>query len=171
MAGATKPGYSPVDDPISRLAAVGSSTRVLMTVGLLTFSLGTFLYAMAVRPFLPGGTWVAAFATSLATVGVIVFPLDRSATGDQLHAVFAIAAYIALALTPALAARPLASSGRDPLAQLSAATGVLCGLCLAITLLGAAPGLFQRIGLTLGHGWIAGSAAWMLLRDRHKRHS
>jgi hypothetical membrane protein len=164
LAGARKPDYSPVDDAISGLAAVGSSTRGVMTLGLLAFSVGTVLYISAARAVLPGSVWLPLLATSLATLGVVAFPLGRSSAGDDIHAVFAVAAYVTLAATPLLAARPLAACGRRRIAHLSVATGTGCALCLAATLLGTAPGLFQRVGLTLGHLWIAASAVWMLRR-------
>ena len=39
IGGATKDGYSPVHDAISRLAAIGSSARPLMTAGFVAFGL------------------------------------------------------------------------------------------------------------------------------------
>lgn len=162
LAGAVEPGYSPVRGAISRLAAVGASTRVLMTGGLLGFSVGALCYASALRSSVLGPASKAAFGTGVATLGVVVFPLGVSSMIDAVHAAFAVCAYAALAATPVLAARPLAASGRRSLALLSLLTGVVTALCLAGAVAGAPVGLWQRVGLTLGHAWIVWSAAWLL---------
>jgi hypothetical membrane protein len=159
---AIKAHYSPTDDAISRLAAVGASTRPLMTAGFIAFGIGVPAYAAALRVAVPGRAWLAAAATGIATVGVAAFPLDASPTGDTVHAAFAAAAYAALAATPLLAARPLAAGGRRGAARLSVGAGSVSAVLLAATLAGPVHGLLQRAGLTLGHAWLAVAAAWIL---------
>ena len=162
LGGAIEPGYSPIDDAISQLAAVDASVRLLMTVGLAGFGVGMMLYAGALRTAVPGPAWKAALGAGVAVFGVIAFPLGVSPMTDDLHGFFAIATYVALVAMPLLAARPLVAAGRRGIARLSVTTGVAAGLCLAGTALGATPGLLQRIGLTLVDTWVVGSAACIL---------
>ena len=51
--GAATKGYSPIDDAISRLAAVGTTTRPFMTAGFVCFGLAVPIYASALRRYLP----------------------------------------------------------------------------------------------------------------------
>lgn len=169
LGGAIEAGYSPVHEPISRLAAVDASVRLLMTTGLVAFGLALLLHAGALRAAVPGPAWKAAFATGVATFGVVAFPLGQTSMTDAVHGAFAIAAYATVVAVPLLAARPLAASGRRGVARLSVATGVVSGLCLAATVLGATPGLLQRVGLTLVDLWIVASAACLLRRGRTAR--
>ena len=162
FAGAMERGYSPAHDAISRLAAVGSSVRLLMTAGFVGFAFGMLLYAGVLRASVPGPASTAVVATSIATFGVMALPLGVNSRIDDVHGAFAIVAYATLVATPLLAARPLAVGGRRGVARLSVATGVVAGLCLAGTLLGPVPGLMQRVGLTLVDAWVVASAVWML---------
>jgi hypothetical membrane protein len=164
--GATEPGYSPVDDAISRLAAVGASTRPLMTAGLVVYGTGVAVYAVPLRSSVPGSAWKAALATGLAALGVAAFPLDASSTIDVVHGGVASVGYLTLAATPLLAARALAASGHRRAAAISVVVGVVSGLCLAATVIGPGHGLVQRIGLTLSDGWLVASALWMLCGGR-----
>jgi hypothetical protein len=82
------------------------------------------------------------------------------------HGVFAGAAYAALAATPIVAASRLRSRGQRKLAQVSVATGVVCGAVLLASVVGptGVHGLLQRVGLTLGDVWLMTSAATLLRR-------
>jgi hypothetical protein len=164
VGGAVARNYSPVDDAISRLAAVDASTRALMTTGFVTFGVGVPLYGLALRERLPGPAWTSAVATGLATLGVAAFPLDRSSTVDLVHGAFASAGYVTLAGVPLLAAAPLRRKGFRRGAAASLAVGAASGVCLIATLAGERHGLFQRAGLTIGDAWLVASALW-LLRD------
>ena len=161
LAGGT---YAPLDDAISRLAAVDADTRALMTAGFVVFGVSLPAYGMALHRAVPGAAWagLAAGATGLATLGVAATPLDRSTVVDQLHAVFAGLGYVTLAATPLLAARPLRARGHRGLARFGSAAGVVSGLALSLTLGGAPTGLFQRLGLTVTDLWIMVSAAAIL---------
>lgn len=162
VGGVSTRGYSPVDDAISRLAAVGASTRPLMTAGFVAFGVAVPVYSAALRVSVPGPAWKAALGTGLATLGIALFPLDVSSTIDNVHAAVATLGYVTLAATPLLAARPLAAAGYRRAAEASVAVGVGAGLCLAGTVVGPAHGLLQRLGLTLGDAWLVTSAVWML---------
>ena len=155
---ATKAGYSPVDDAISRLAAVGASTKPLMTAGFVTFGLGVPVYAVALRRALGGLAWATAAATGLATIGIAALPLERSAAVDAWHGVAAGVAYVTLAATPLLGCRSLRERGCRRLAALSGLVGVVTAMSLALSLTGLPTGLLQRIGLTTGDVWIMATA-------------
>jgi hypothetical protein len=162
VGGAVATDYSPVDDAVSRLAAIDAPTRALMTSGFVAFGVGVPLYGLALRERLPGPAWVSAVTTGLATLGVAAFPLDRSATVDLVHGAFASVGYATLAGVPLLAARPLREQGRTRAAAASLAVGAVAGACLLATLAGRRHGLLQRAGLTAGDAWIAASALWLL---------
>lgn len=167
VGGALKHGYSPRQDAISKLAAIGASTRPLMTAGFVCFGLAVPVYGLALREALPGRAWMAAVATGGATLGVAAFPLGVSSTGDAVHGCWATAGYVTLVAVPLLAAPALSDGGDRWAARASVATGVASGLCLAATLLGSSHGFWQRAGLTLGDGWVAVSAVALLAgRDR-----
>ena len=162
--GARRAGYSPVHDPISRLAEVGSSTRPAMTGGFLAFGLGVAVYSTALRQRMPGAS-IAAATTALATAGVAAFPLGAS-MGDDPHAAAAGIAYASLVAIPALGARTLGRQGHHAAARASVTIAVAAGSALvASTLTSSHTGLFQRLGLTVADVWIVGSAIWLLRQD------
>ena len=160
LLGPRLPGYSPVDDPISRLAAAGARDAAVMTGGLVAFGVGLPLYGAALRDALPGPAWATATATGLAALGVAAFPLASSR--DALHGAMAGVAYATLAATPLLAAAPLARAGRRRWAGASVAAGTVSALALSATAAGPATGLFQRVGLTVAHAWVVASAVGIL---------
>ena len=158
-------GYSILEDAISRLAAVGASTRWLMSAGFVGFSVGVAIYAYGLRSILDGPAWMAALIASIATLGVALFPLDHSGVVDLLHGAAAFTGYIALSALPLCTAPELSRRGHSRAARLSRVCGTISAAALAATLLGPAHGLFQRIGVTVGDAWIAGSALFLLRRQ------
>lgn len=167
-AAATSAPYSSIDEAISRLAAVGSDTRWLMTAGFVTFGLALPVYASALRATVPGRAWMTAAATGVATLAVATAPLDRSETIDRLHAIFAGIGYLTLAATPLLAAAPLRAMGHRRLARSGLAAGLTSVTALALTTTGLPTGLFQRVGLTVSDAWIIATAL-TVLRGVHQR--
>lgn len=161
--------YSPVSDAISRTAAVGSPERWLMTSGFLLYAAGSAAGSIALRRTVPGPAWIANAVNSAATVGVALTPLDRSAAVDGAHAVTATTGYVSLALTPLLAARPLADAGHTAAARASVGVAAAVGACLIATVgSNDASGLLQRIGLTVGDAWLIAAGAVLLAgRSRH----
>jgi hypothetical membrane protein len=156
------PGYSPVHEPISRLAAVEASSRSVMTGGFVVFGVGVALYAREISRCLSGAAGAAAAATAAATVGIAVTPLG-SALGGAPHAACAGVAYAALASTPALGARAFARRGDRGAAVISTVVAVASGASLlASAVAGTRVGLLQRLGLTLGDAWIVASAVWLV---------
>ena len=160
--GTGQPGYSPVDDPISRLASIGAPTRVPMTAGLLAFGAGVAAYASALAAALPGPAALAAALTATGAVGIAALPLSPG-EGSVAHDVVAGLTYASLATTPLLGARGLHARGLGLPARLSTAVGVASAAALAAgAMVPRGGGLLQRLGLTLGHAWIVASAAWIM---------
>jgi len=160
IGGAVQDGYSPVDEPISRLAAVDASARIVMNAGLVALGVGLLLFAVALRDHVEGAAWAGAAVSGLATLGVVAVPLGRSAEGDGLHGSLAFAGYLSLVAIPILTAR---RSTRRPRAALSLAMGVLAALCLLGALASSsAVGALQRAGLLFAHAWIVGVSVSLL---------
>lgn len=167
--GATARGYEPIENPISRLAAVGAPTRPAMTIGFLAFAAGVGAYASAVRADFDGATAAATAGTAVATVGIATLPLGAP-NGDGAHAVAAAAAYVTLAATPILGAVRYAKRRQLGMARLSRAVGILSGVALTASALAPSRhGFYQRVGLTVGHLWIAATAVGILRRPPHGR--
>ena len=151
-----------VNDAISRLGAVGAETRALMTAGFVSFTVCVLIFSFSLRAALPGGAWIAAASTAIATLGVAAFPLDHSATVDTLHGLSATIGYVTLAATSLLASRQLRVQGDRRAATVSVLAGTATALCLAATILGPADGLFQRLGVSIGDLWIVAASVRML---------
>lgn len=159
VAGGARAGaaYSPIDDPISELAAAGASTRPLMTAGFLGFSAGMVVFATELRRRFPGGVWLAALVDVAGTVGVAATPLRAGV--DGLHGIFAGTAYVGHVGVPLLAARSLWRRGGRPAAVASAITAAAAAAALlASATAPSAHGLYQRTGLTLVDIWFVVAA-------------
>jgi hypothetical membrane protein len=163
-AGGLTPGYSPIEEPVSRLAAAGAPHRGLMNAGFLVFAAALPVYAVPLRAALRGPAWLAAVACGLGSAGIAATPLGFSDGLDAAHAAAAGSTYLALAALPLLAARPLAASGRPRAARASAAAGVVAGTCLGASIVAEPVGLLQRAGLTLVDVWIVASALALVRR-------
>lgn len=157
-AAATSAPYSSIDDAISRLAAVGSDTRWLMTAGFVTFGISLPVYASALRSVVPARAWMTAAATGLATLAVAAAPLDHSHTVDRMHGVFAGIGYLTLAATPLLAAPSLWAMGHRRLARTGVAAGVTSAIALVLSTTSLPTGLFQRVGLSVSDVWVVATA-------------
>jgi len=145
LAGALQPpGYNPVRDTISALAAHGATDRWVMTSALAGLGICHVVTAMGLPPARSAGRVVLA-GGGVATVMVSVFP--QPAHGNSLaHTVSAAVAFVALAAWPALAAR-----SRPPMPLLrpsasAAASVVLMGLVVwfAAEIHGGQRGLAER---------------------------
>ena len=159
--------HSPVEDTISRLAAVEAPTRPLMTAGMVVFGVAVPVYALALRRSLPGRAWIAAAVTGVSTLGVAAAPLDRSDLVDDLHVVAAGAGYVSLAVVPLLARSGLIAAGHRPLAMFGVTMSAVAAVALPTSLVVSQTGLFQRIGLTAGDLFLTASVPVVarLLRD------
>ena len=157
-AGALTKGYSPVQESISRLAAVRAPKRQLMTAGFVCFGVAVPAYGVALRKSLAGPAWAAATVSGVATLGVGTVPLGTSALFERVPYGLAVLGSSSLALTPILASQGLSARGYGRAALASRLLGALSGACLAAPAFSQAEGLFQRVGLTLAEGWLAASA-------------
>jgi hypothetical protein len=144
--GATAEGYDPTRQAISRLAELGAGTRPAMTAALVALGTGMVLYGLALRP---RRWWPVPVANGLATFAVAALPLGG--TVDTAHGVAAAVGYVTLAAIPA------ARGTRLPVL-----VGLACGACLVASVLVARDGLFQRLGLTIGHLWVVATAVGLL---------
>jgi hypothetical protein len=140
--------YNPLHDPISRLAAVGSSTRAPMTAGFVVFSVGLACYALSAREHLDKRVAALAAVNAAATLGVAAFPLEGFG-GSIGHAASAFTGYATLAAMPAVRGHKVWS-------------GAIAAALVASILSESHTGLFQRTGLTLGDAWIVATAIAML---------
>jgi hypothetical membrane protein len=167
VAGASADGYSPLRDAISQLAREGAPTVPLMTAGLVAFGLLMPVWALSLRRVLGTPVACAAAVAGLATLGVALLPLTREGgrPQDVAHAVVAGIGYVAMALTPLLAAAPLRRLGLSRLAGTSAVVGVVSALALvgSVLVLERSGGL-QRLGLTVVDAWHVVVATWVLRR-------
>ena len=169
VGGLRMPDYTPVYDAISRLAAVGSPERVLMSTGFVVYGVAVTVGGLAVRASVISRAWPAVVVNGLATLAVAALPLDVSAAGDRAHGVAATVGYVSLALAPALAVAPLHRAGLRPAAVVSGVASIGIGLCLALTVVADAKGAFQRGGLGIGDVWLV--AAGLALATVHSTRS
>jgi hypothetical membrane protein len=169
VAGAIRtPGYSSVDTAISRLAAVGASTRPLMTAGMITFGVALPVFSRALREEFGDAVAAAAIVAGVGTLAVAALPLDVSHSVDVAHGVAATIAYLGTAGMPALALGTLRRRGSDSAATLSVVIAAVSAASLAATTVGPAHGFFQRLGLTVADVWMVAVALTLLRRpSRH----
>lgn len=151
----TRADYSPIDDAISRLAAVDSDVRWFMTAGFVLFAGTMQLFANAVRVQFDVATAGMVSANGFATLAVAATPLDNSPTIDQLHNVAAISGYLSLAAIPLLARSKLRERDKATLAGVGMVAALVAAISLSLSALGLPTGLFQRLGLTVVDIWIA----------------
>lgn len=104
VAGALSPGYDPVRQTISELAAGDAPTRVLMTVFFVLTGLSHLVTVTFARGIGIAGR-VAFLVGALATLGVAAFPLPSVAGSSATHTAFAMIGFIALAAWPLLGMR------------------------------------------------------------------
>ena len=160
-------GYDPLRDAISQLARVGAPTMLSMSACFVVFGLLVPLWAPTVaRELATPALRPAVTVAGLATVAVAALPLTREPGGTQdlLHTVAAGTGYVAMALTPLLAAGGLRRLGRRRAAGLSAAVGVVSAVSLVLTVVTDTSGLFQRLGLGVVDVWHVVVAGWVLGR-------
>jgi hypothetical membrane protein len=98
------PSYNAVRDTISALAGLGATDRWIMTVASAGLGICHFVTALGLRPAAMLGRCVFGVG-GLATLLVTAFPLPRDGP-SRVHGIVALVAFVALAIWPALAARP-----------------------------------------------------------------
>lgn len=153
VSGAMTPGYSPIRDPISDLAAVDATSRGLMNVGFGAFAVSVGAAVIPARLFLGTPAAVTLAANVVLTVGIALAPLGQSPEGDRAHAVVAGLGYLALAAMGPSAARTLAK--RSPaLGRASAVVGAVSIACLGLSLVRPEAGFWQRAGILATDAWL-----------------
>lgn len=160
-------GYDPLSDAISQLAREGAPTRWAMTACFVAFGVLLTLWAGTVARELGAAALRPVVAVAgLTTLAVAALPLTRDPGGTQdlLHGIAAGTGYVAMALTPLVAALALRRSGRTAAAGISLAVGAVSAGALVGTLLVDGSGVFQRLGLTVVDAWHVAVAAWVLRR-------
>lgn len=161
-------GYDPLADAISQLAREGAPTRALMTSGFVVFGLLLPVWACRLgRELGSRAVRTAAVVAGVATLGVALLPLtgEGGQSQDVGHAVAAGIGYVAMALTPLLASRPLRRMGYGRAAGSSAVVGMVSAVALVGTVLVVdRSGGMQRLGLTVVDLWHVGVAVWVLRR-------
>lgn len=160
-------GYDPLDDAISQLAREGAPTRTAMTLAFIAFGVLVPLWAGTIAEELDAPVLRPVVITAgLATLAVAAIPLAREPGGTQdlLHGVAAGIGYVAMALTPLVAAGALRRTGRGAAALGSLAIGVISVAALLATLFADGSGGFQRLGLTVVDAWHVAAAVWVFRR-------
>jgi hypothetical membrane protein len=102
-AGRQPPGYKPVRDTISSLAARGATDRWVMTAALLAVGLCDLVTGAGLRPARWAGR-IALMGGGVATMMVAAFPQPVRGNGID-HTIAATVAFITLALWPVMAVR------------------------------------------------------------------
>jgi hypothetical protein len=154
IGGLTVPGYSPVEDHISSLAAIGAPSRMLMSVGFAAYAVGVGTAAWPLRRVIGNGASTALGCNALLVFGVLLTPEGISSAVDLLHGGFAFLIYLSLALVGPLAGPTFRRSGLRGWAIASLAVGAVTAVSLWISFEETRSGLFQRIGLTTTDLWL-----------------
>ena len=154
VGGARTPGYSPIDDAISRIAAIGAPNRELMTTAFVAYGASVIVGSTALRSSPLQRTWALAAVNGAATVAVAALPLEHSTAMDTWHGVAAGVGYVSIAALQLSSVGPLRSTGHERAAALALAGGVVTGAALVATTVSEANGFWQRLGLTVGDVWL-----------------
>ena len=135
VAGRVAPGYSPVRDAISDLAATHASTRVAMTLGFVVFGVGVIAFGLALRGAGAGPAWISVVATAGFTLAVAATPLGgrpaTSCTECSRHS-----ATSRSRRRPSWAPGTFATTAGAGWVRYSRATGVLAAACLLASAFG-----------------------------------
>ena len=167
--GARTPGYDPFEQAISELAREDAATRVPMTAAFVVFGVLICVWArpLARELAVPALRPVVTVA-GLATLAVAALPLTREggSAQDAAHAAAALTGYVAMAVTPLVAARGLRGWRRE----LSLLVGGVSAYALAWSVV-TGSGAHQRLGLTVVDLWHVVVAASVLAGAARARSS
>jgi hypothetical membrane protein len=180
VAGALYPGYSPVREAVSQLAATTSPSAPIMIVGF--FALGTAVIAAGVGMFRTLRPGAAARTAAVLTVigGPLLFAigLARQSCSDftgacraaeeagtiplhhVLHNLLSALLFLLLTIAVFLQARALHRTGARRLVLPAVAVGIVSSVTLVALVgasLGPAAGLVERAYLLVMFGWLAAS--------------
>ena len=163
-AGRQPPGYNPVRDTISSLAARGASDRWLMTAALVAVGVCYVVTGAGLRPARTAGR-IALMGGGIATVMVAAFPQPVRGNGVA-HTIAATIAFAALAIWPVLAVRRRSGVPVLSVAAAISATAVMVGFLAWFTLEihGSHRGVAER-------GAALAEVAWPLVMAVGARHT
>jgi hypothetical membrane protein len=166
---ARTPGYDPFEAAISELAREGARTRGAMTAAFVVFGVLICVWArpLARELAVPALRPVVTVA-GLATLAVAALPLTREGgqAQDTAHAVAAFTGYVAMAVTPLVAARGLRGWRRE----VSRLVGGVSAYALVWSVV-TGSGAHQRLGLTVVDVWHVVVAASVLAGSSLRRSS
>jgi len=148
------PGYNPLEDHISSLAAVNAPSRLLMNLGFASFAIGVGMAAWRLARVIGNGAALALACNALFVFAVMLTPGGKSSGIDFLHGGFAFLVYLTLALVGPLAALTFRKRGLSSWTIASLAVGTLTAVSLWVSLGETGSGLLQRIGLTTTDLWL-----------------
>lgn len=171
VGGGRTPDYSPVNDAISRIAAVGAPNRDVMTAAFVAYGASVIVGSTALRASPLRRVWTIAAVNGAATIAVAALPLEHSASMDTWHGVAAGVGYVSITVLQLASAGPLRATGHDRAAALAIAGGVTSGICLVATTVSDANGFFQRLGLTVGDVWLISAGIALFRAGRAARRS
>lgn len=171
IGGARTPDYSPINDAISRIAAVGAPNRDLMTTAFVAYGASVIVGSTALRTSPLRRCWSLAAVNGAATIAVAALPLGHSAAMDTWHGVAAGVGYVSIAALQLASAKPLRETGHDRAAALAVAGGAVTGAALVATTVTDANGFFQRLGLTVGDVWLVATGIALFRAGRAARRS
>ena len=169
VGGRRTPGYSPVHDAISRIAAVGAPERATMTTAFVAYGASVLIGSSALRTSPLRRVWPLAAINGVATIAVAALPLEHSAAMDTWHGVAAGTGYVSIAALQLASARPLRETGHPRAAVLANVGGAVTAASLAATTVSDANGFFQRLGLTVGDVWLVAAGLALFRAGRAAR--
>lgn len=181
VAGIVTPGYDPLRQAISETFAIGAPLvpATLVRVSLVVSGAALVAFGWALDHGLPGrgrAAPVSCVVSGVLTMLVVAVPCTAGCPGvgtsltDTLHAVVAGGGYLALLLTPLLAAVRVRDHA-PRLARWSVALGgtALVGFLVRNLGVEVLPGLQQRVFNTLGDAWYLVAALVLVRRARSVR--
>jgi hypothetical protein len=171
VGGGRTPDYSPVNDAISRIAAIGAPNRDLMTAAFVAYGASVIVGATALRTSPLRRVWTVAAVNGVATIAVAALPLEHSSSMDTWHGVAAGVGYVSIAVLQLASAKPLRETGHDRATVLALAGGAITGAALVATTVSDANGFFQRLGLTVGDVWLVATGIALFRAGRAGRRS
>lgn len=164
-AGRLRAGYDPATEAISRLAALGTANRWIVTVGIVCFGIGAVVFGYGLRRVLWPPVGSVLMVAGAAAWGVAAFPCTEGCPGsgtftDEAHGIAAGIHYVAFAAAPLIAGMWAGRRDRRAFRVFSVGAGIVGGAALVMHVTGAGPnGLMQRTGLTILDLWMIGTAA------------
>ena len=177
IAGFSEPDYSQIEDHLSGLASVPSTTRWVMTPAFLAAGIGAILFAVGLGRFIgPTRAMTVALLAGVFTVLVGIFPRScvtvacaDPAWHHRLHDVFSVPAYGTLIAVPVMVSAHTELGVSRRWAGFTAVTAAGLGVVFVTDLVSGWGGLVQRALVVVPLIWLAGTATRLTRRDQPRR--